>query len=612
MSPAPSRRSKRIAEAKTKDDAKHKAKAAPNLKKRVRQASPDADAGATREPSPQRKARKRTKAGAAVESSDQAPQPRRGRGKLSQLTEINLDVLFEIFSYLEPLDLLRMSRTTKDLRALLMKKETAFVWESARLGMDGLPPMIEGLNEPQYANLLFDNHCHNCLKTPTKYIVWEIRMRLCKECLEKGTIVATSRQLRAHGLTDSFKAQELLKNITPYRCFKPSTTYYIAYYDVRTYERLVEESAPLQHGFPQYAAWFAKKQEDYKALVKSCQQYEDWATSRTETRAAELDSLRRLRLESIIARLTADGWDEELQLDSTLETLQRHPLVKQPRELTNRIWNTIKPALTALMTEFRAELLERKIQTAIYERTRTLSRLGQAIFAALPETPHHPPASALCTYQPFLDIIKNTPPDEDATTKLEEALDSETVLAISAEWREEQEKRLTAMLRSKTGCSADLSLDVNAFACVVCGPWVGFSDVSSVLHYPHFASHSCFHSTVPIGETNVRVWTGDGMIKTLEQDVYTRCQGFVRMCGLDPDTATAEDMDGAESADVFFRCEDACHARQEPMYGMKVFRLMRWRTAMNHNHFRGKFLVLMTPSLSPWGVRRKKPCWKTT
>ncbi|KAF9014654.1 hypothetical protein BDZ89DRAFT_1131829 [Hymenopellis radicata] len=368
MSSAPPRRSNRITAAKTIEaDAKPKAKAAP--KKRVRQASPDADAGNTRE---LKKYRKRTKTSAAVEFSDRRP---RRRGNLSKLTETPLDVLFEIFSYLELFDLLRMSRTTKDLRTLLMRKETAFVWERARLGMEGLPPMIEGLNEPQYANLLFDNHCHSCLKTPTKSIQWRMRMRLCTACLEKGTIMATRQQLRAHsGLTDSFKTQELLA-ITPHWCFQHSSNgvYYISgydiCYDIRTYERLVEESAPLQHGLLHYGAWFAKKQEDYKALVKSCKQYENWAYSRTEIRATELDSLRRRRLESIIARLKADGWDDELQLQSTLDTLQGHPLVKQPRDLSDRIWDKIKPTLTELMTKFRADLLEQKTQRAISERT---------------------------------------------------------------------------------------------------------------------------------------------------------------------------------------------------------------------------------------------------
>ncbi|KAF8992459.1 hypothetical protein BDZ89DRAFT_897135, partial [Hymenopellis radicata] len=91
-------------------------------------------------------------------------------------------VLLQIFSYLEPLDLLRMSRTTKRLRSILMDISSRTVWKSAFLAMGALPPIIDGLSEPQYANLLFDSHCHGCGKPATRYIQWEIRMRLCVEC----------------------------------------------------------------------------------------------------------------------------------------------------------------------------------------------------------------------------------------------------------------------------------------------------------------------------------------------------------------------------------------------------------------------------------------------
>ncbi|KAF9014653.1 hypothetical protein BDZ89DRAFT_1076413 [Hymenopellis radicata] len=530
---------------------------------RARPASTDTDDTGTEEQSSQRKSRKRrrVKSSAAVEASDQPL--RRGRGKLRQLsTEIPLDVLFEIFSYLEPLDLLRMSRTTKRLRTLFMSKETTFVWERARLGMADLPPMIDGFSEPQYANLLFDSHCHNCLKTPIKYIQWQIRMRLCKECLEKGTIMATMDQLRPHGFTASFKSHQLLA-ITPYFGHSQKTVL-ISCYDVSTYERLVEESRALHHRSLQFRVWLAKKEKEHKAFVKSCEEYQNWVTSRTETRAAELDSLRRRRLKSIITGLKEDRWDEELELRSTMEMLQGHALVKQPRievRLFLSLWETIKPTLTELMSNLRAD---RKIQGAISERTRILERLGNTFFAAWPETPHNPPASSLCLYRPFFDIIKNTPPDEDATSKLKEALDSETVSSICVDWREEQEQCLTAMLRSKKGRSADLSLVVNAFTCVKCCQTKG-----PILHYPHFSSHPCFYSTSP-------------RINTLKRDVYSRCQSFVRMCGLDPDTATTEDMD---AADVFFRCE-SCYARTwQPIAGMKPVRLMRWRTAMHHSEW---------------------------
>ncbi|KAF8908714.1 hypothetical protein CPB85DRAFT_1456016 [Mucidula mucida] len=328
------------------------------------------------------------------------------------------------------------------------------------------------------------------------------------------------------------------------------------------YEQLVEESALFQYGSPQYNAWFARKQKEHKALSKSCQKYEKWAMSKMESRATELDSFRRARFESIIASLKADGWDREVELPYTRKALQEHVLLKQPRKLTDRIWDTIRPALTEIMS------------TCYFGADPYPGGARNDFFATLPETPHHPPPSALCVHQPFFDIIKNTPPAEDATSKLKEAFDSATVIAISAAWREQQEKHLIAMLRRKKGRKADLSLIVNAFTCVECSKYA-----PRILHYPHFASHSCFYSTEAVGDTKVALWTGKG-IKTLEKAVYARCQEFVRRCGLDPDTATAADMDGA---DVFFHCEE-CDGRRTLVNGMKLFKLMRWRTAMNHHH----------------------------
>ncbi|KAF9006218.1 hypothetical protein BDZ89DRAFT_914655, partial [Hymenopellis radicata] len=82
------------------------------------------------------------------------------RGILQKMTDMPLDVWFEILSYLDPLDLLRISRTTKNLRQLVMSKSSAFIWEWARLATEGLPPRPDDLNDPQYINLLFDRHCH--------------------------------------------------------------------------------------------------------------------------------------------------------------------------------------------------------------------------------------------------------------------------------------------------------------------------------------------------------------------------------------------------------------------------------------------------------------------
>ncbi|KAF9007559.1 hypothetical protein BDQ17DRAFT_1238061, partial [Cyathus striatus] len=71
-----------------------------------------------------------------------------------------LDILYEIFCYLHPQDVLHLSRTTKQLRGILMTKNARFVWKAAFSTARGLPQCPSDLTEPQYASLAFDEHCH--------------------------------------------------------------------------------------------------------------------------------------------------------------------------------------------------------------------------------------------------------------------------------------------------------------------------------------------------------------------------------------------------------------------------------------------------------------------
>ena len=61
---------------------------------------------------------------------------------------------FKIAGHLSPDDLLRLARTTKRIRDILMSKYSKHIWVAARktLGVPDCPP---DLSEPHYADLLF-------------------------------------------------------------------------------------------------------------------------------------------------------------------------------------------------------------------------------------------------------------------------------------------------------------------------------------------------------------------------------------------------------------------------------------------------------------------------
>ncbi|OJA18751.1 hypothetical protein AZE42_01641 [Rhizopogon vesiculosus] len=65
--------------------------------------------------------------------------PRARKGGLSMLPTVSLDVLFEIFGFLKPLDLLSLARTSKPFRDLLMSKSNAFIWRASRALVPNLP-----------------------------------------------------------------------------------------------------------------------------------------------------------------------------------------------------------------------------------------------------------------------------------------------------------------------------------------------------------------------------------------------------------------------------------------------------------------------------------------
>ncbi|KIK03753.1 hypothetical protein K443DRAFT_5082 [Laccaria amethystina LaAM-08-1] len=82
------------------------------------------------------------------------------RGALKHLTEAPLDVLFEIFGKLNPIDLLHLARTTKALRNILMRTSAKFIWKQALANINELPDCPTDLNEPQYTNLVFGKNCY--------------------------------------------------------------------------------------------------------------------------------------------------------------------------------------------------------------------------------------------------------------------------------------------------------------------------------------------------------------------------------------------------------------------------------------------------------------------
>ena len=72
----------------------------------------------------------------------------------------------QIFFFLEPLDLLYLSRTTKVLRAfLLSRSKSSTLWKNAISNVKGFPPCPDHMSAPAYTHLAFVPVCHVSVPT---------------------------------------------------------------------------------------------------------------------------------------------------------------------------------------------------------------------------------------------------------------------------------------------------------------------------------------------------------------------------------------------------------------------------------------------------------------
>ncbi|KAJ7586777.1 hypothetical protein C8J56DRAFT_945546 [Mycena floridula] len=284
------------------------------------------------------------------------------RGILQVLVDAPLDILFEAFSYLEPVDIMRLSRTSKDLRTLLMTRSSAFVWRQARANVDipGLPEPLPSTSEPEYANLIPNDVCHHC-NSPRKYeIIWSCRIRCCKKCSSRVFCSA-----------DSFMqdAWSLVEPLVPTDCTaKFKTSYYIPVADkyLATVERLVRRGDQ-----DRVDRWLRKEKQKLKVKRQWTMQCLRWTSVRSQRLEVFQRYLRIRRNLEIAHRLSNLGWDKEIAFDR--RSLRLHHLVYQPKELTERVWTNIEPRLVEFMKETRKRRLKQEAEEMLKRLPRKTS-----------------------------------------------------------------------------------------------------------------------------------------------------------------------------------------------------------------------------------------------
>ncbi|KAJ2924590.1 hypothetical protein H1R20_g12505, partial [Candolleomyces eurysporus] len=424
------------------------------------------------------------------------PDGLRGKGTLGAsqsalkhdaLIDLPLDILCEIFKLLSPLDLLQLARTAKLFRNFLMNRAAKSIWTHVLSTVEDLPPCPDDLSEPQYAYLMFTDHCHHT---------------------QVDISLAGARKR-------SFKPwQELPENVTPALAeFVPATTHrltraeiegcYYKHHDSQEVKdqriRFHVETALALHadykkikGAKAKKAWMEEQRKIWTAKeehANACEGYLDKVQEREEEHE---DAIRAKRLEQVREKLRGLGWAEEVDLAPEYLPYQAHGRGSPAKELTDEEWESMKETMVAAMERRRETLFESKARNLLKDRINTWVKPAYTslLFSHPPNTVI-PPLYEVCLTEAFRTPLCTLPLDQDLSADLFKSA-IEQLPAFDEQWRNHRIEQILDVIRKSSTykntpadeISADtiLPLASTVFRC---------GDCKQKILYPSILVHRC-------------------------------------------------------------------------------------------------------------------------
>ncbi|GAA5927880.1 hypothetical protein JCM10213_000916 [Rhodosporidiobolus nylandii] len=119
-----------------------------------------------------------------------APAPKQRKGKLSAFSNLPMDTVLDVASYLDPITLLSFSRTNKALHAALSAKSGEGVWKAVREAA-AMPPCTTGrMSERELVMLFADKKCMICHSVTGALVDYSNKIRFCKPCQTAKSVVS--------------------------------------------------------------------------------------------------------------------------------------------------------------------------------------------------------------------------------------------------------------------------------------------------------------------------------------------------------------------------------------------------------------------------------------
>ncbi|TRM56575.1 hypothetical protein BD626DRAFT_518837 [Schizophyllum amplum] len=388
-----------------------------------------------------------------VEGSSSTPHFVKGlQGKLANIAEMPLDILFEIFAYVDPEDLLNLSRLTKAWRALLMNRSASPVWRRILAKVKGLPSIPDDMNEPQYVALVCGKHCDYCGSSIAVKIAWLARVVYCRKCFSKkffpySNMPDTFSRLR-HILPD----QDEMRRVVPYVTIKEKrrdrTWLYRWFSAVACKELMADLNRPqMIKGDQQFLQdYWNDKEQRLDNIKKHAALCEKWEQDRREDKEKDMERMRNLREEAIQQRLIDLGWGDEFG-KLYHNPLGQHRKVRIAEPLTEKRWLAIKDELVELMQNAQRRRLAELREDALGQRYRSLGELLVNYYRSQPMGIILPRTGDFANFEALSRVIEGTPFDQKVSEHdLQDALEAVPRSSFD-EWHARCEDSLVAFIQ---------------------------------------------------------------------------------------------------------------------------------------------------------------------
>lgn len=302
------------------------------------------------------------------------------KGKLSKLPDMPLDVLYEIFSKLHPQDLLRISWTTKAFRRVLTSTSCKTVWMNSFACVDGLPTRPDGLNEVEYASLLFNPLCQCCSESRAP-LAWALCRRICKNCQEFETACVRMAWEMLPKPCETVKPfSTVLNRVLPthelsvrpwYRSSWDPVVFLRA--DVKAFFGRVCADGISESDFTAIIDEFSRRRTKRNEFAAAGQQ---WEARREAEKDEAKERIKSQRYEKVIEKLKEEGWAEELEKHpSTYARLKNVPGVRITRPLSDKAWKGLKSSVLTWMNDVRTQRIRHERAERILNRGAALTMI---------------------------------------------------------------------------------------------------------------------------------------------------------------------------------------------------------------------------------------------